>query len=296
MASSEIYNLILSLIVFVCLTALFSVLIVWLIKLNLRLINAGLEDDKIKEEYVKNNEKKQSRVGKIFDMGFPMLICIILFVALCFSMYSRFTEHDKVGAIPVIKVVNTGSMEYKHRDNYYLVENGLDNQIKTFDLIVLRELPKEEDLKIYDIVVYEINGYDIVHRIVDIEEPNVEHPNERWFVLRGDANIYTDEFPVRYEQMKSIYRGERVEFVGTFIQFMQSPAGMLCFLLVLFAVITTPIAEKKLQKAKDDRIEYLSLLKPEDIDEGVKVKACLITDREEFERAIGRSTPQDEEL
>jgi hypothetical protein len=96
--------------------------------------------------------------------------------------------------------------------------------------------------------------------------------------------------------MKSIYRGERVEFVGTFIQFMQSPAGMLCFLLVLFAVITTPIAEKKLQKAKDDRIEFLSLLKPEDIDEGVKVKACLITDREEFERAIGRSNPQDEEL
>ena len=87
MASSEIYNLILSLIVFVCLTTLFSVLIVWLIKLNLRLINAGLEDDKIKEEYVKNNEKKQSRVGKIFDMGFYAYLYNSICCALFFYVF-----------------------------------------------------------------------------------------------------------------------------------------------------------------------------------------------------------------
>ena len=285
MSPSEFYNLILCLIVFTCLTVLFSVLITWLIKLNLRVIRAGIEDHKIEEEYNKKLNKKQSHVGKILDVGFPMLVCIILFVTLCFSMYSRFTSNQKVGAIPTVKVVNTGSMEYKNKANSYLVENGLDDQIKTFDLIVLRELPKEEDLELYDIVVYETNGYDIVHRIVGIEEPNDEHPEERWFVLRGDANIYTDEFPVTYDQMKSIYRGERVPFVGTFVQFMQSPAGMLCFLLVVFAVIATPIAEKKFQIAKDERIEIIKQAKL-DKEKGIIVKAFLITDKDEFDASI----------
>ena len=58
--------------------------------------------------------------------------------------------------------------------------------------------------------------------------------------------------------MKSIYRGERVPFVGSVVFFMQSPAGMLCFLLVLFAMFATPIAEKKILNAKKARYALLT--------------------------------------
>ena len=38
--------------------------------------------------------------------------------------------------------------------NKYLVENKLNDQINMFDLILCRHLPAEEDLELYDIVVY----------------------------------------------------------------------------------------------------------------------------------------------
>lgn len=257
MKSYEIYNFIICLIVFVALTGLFSFLIVNLIRLTLRTINGGLDDERILAEYQKQQRKKESGFSKAFDRIFPVCVFILLSVALCFSLYSRFTENDKVGAIPTIKVVETGSMEFKHEKNDYLFENALNDQLETFDLIVLHPLPKEEDLKLYDIVVYKIHDYYIVHRIVGIEEPNEKHPNERWFLLQGDANKQADDFPVTYDQMRSIYRGERIPFIGSFVFFMQSPAGMLCFLLVVFAVITTPIAEKKIEDAKKARLAII---------------------------------------
>ena len=252
MQSYEIYNLIVCSVVFVTLTALLTTLIVWIIKLTLRAIEGGLEDEKIKAECTKE-KKKESPIIVAIDKVFPIFVCVILGVTLCFSLYSRFTQNEKVDVIPTIKFVETGSMESKHKENTYLFDNNLNDQIQTFDLIVLHKLPNEEDLKMYDIVVYEVNGYHIVHRIVGIEEPNERHPNERWFVLRGDANKMADDFPVTYSQMKSVYRGERIPFVGSFVFFMQSPAGILCFLLVIFAVIATPIAEKKIEKAKQAR-------------------------------------------
>ena len=261
MQALETYNLVLCGIIFLALTALFTWLIVSLVKSTLRVINAGLDDEKIKTEYLaEQKSKKENAFWVGLNNALVILMCVILLCALCFSLYSRFTENSKVGVIPTVKAVETGSMETKHKNNTYLDKNNLNDQISTFDLVVLHQLPAEEDLQVYDIVVYETKGYFIIHRIVGIEEPNELHPNERWYVLRGDANERADEFPVTYSQMCSIYRGERIPFAGAFVMFMQSPAGMLCCLLVMFAVIALPIVEKKLQQAIDVRLDKMGLL------------------------------------
>jgi hypothetical protein len=57
--------------------------------------------------------------------------------------------------------------------------------------------------------------------------------------------------------MRGIYRGERTPFIGSFILFMQSPAGWLCVLLIVAAIIATPILERILKKAKDERLALL---------------------------------------
>jgi multisubunit Na+/H+ antiporter MnhG subunit len=119
-------------------------------------------------------------------------------------------------------------------------------------------MPDQFDLELYDVVVYENQLGDlVVHRIVGIEEPNGEHPNERYFSLRGDANPYSDEFPVTYKQMCGIYKGERIANIGSFFAFMRSPAGYLCILLIIIAVIATPILEKKLWEAKIERLKVI---------------------------------------
>ena len=54
--------------------------------------------------------------------------------------------------------------------------------------------------------------------------------------------------------MKAIYRGYRIPFIGSFVLFMQSPAGWLCMLLIVGAMIASPILDNRLQKEKDIRI------------------------------------------
>ena len=125
-------------------------------------------------------------------------------------------------------------------------------------MIFTYKLPAEEDLELYDIVVYEVDDILVIHRIVGIEEPNNSH-KERYFLLQGDAIERPDRFPVYYSQMKAIYRGERIPFIGSFVTFMQSPAGWLCVILLVFTMIALPVVEKKLQKAIDARY---AIIKP----------------------------------
>ena len=93
----------------------------------------------------------------------------------------------------------------------------------------------------------------VIHRIVGIEEPNKFHPNERHYVLQGDAVETPDRLVVKYSQMQGIYEGVRVPYVGSFLMFLQSPAGWLCVLLVIFAMVITPIVEKRIEKEKNNR-------------------------------------------
>ena len=145
-------------------------------------------------------------------------------------------------------------MAEKNENNKYLFDNHLDDQIQMFDIVICRHLPAEDELELYDVVVYQQDDIYVIHRIVGIEEPNEQHPNERHFLLQGDAVERPDVFPVLYSQMQGIYEGSRIPFVGSFVLFLQSPAGWLCVLLVIFAMIATPVVEKKIKEETDKRI------------------------------------------
>lgn len=258
MTDYEIYVFFLCLIVFVMLTALSIVCLTIITRLSLRLINHGVEDEKILEEYRKKQGKKSTgRVAKILDYSVSGVVCLVFVAMLVGSLVIRCTENSCCGALPTYRVVRTGSMSEKNGKNDYLFENNLDNQIQTFDLIRTEELPDEMDLELYDVVVYETDGMLIIHRIVEIEEPNENHPNCRHFRLQGDAVDAPDRFPVLYEQMKAIYRGERTQYIGSFVLFMQSPAGWLCTLLIIIAMIASPILDKKLEDARKKRLALL---------------------------------------
>jgi signal peptidase len=191
-------------------------------------------------------------------MVFSSVTCLLFLVMLAGSLVIQSTENTCCGNIPTYRVVLTGSMAEKHEKNSYLWKNDLNDQLQTFDLIRTEKLPAASELRLYDIVVYEVDNILLVHRIVGIEEPNATHPNERYFLLQGDAVEAPDRFPVRYEQMRAIYVGERIPFIGSFILFMQSPAGWLCTLLIVVSIIASPILDRILQKARDERFALIS--------------------------------------
>ena len=263
MSGYDLYVFLLCLIVFIALTALFGCMLYYIIKQTLKTIRHGLEDERIKKEYVK--ETSATVWSKVASWIITIILLVVVFAVFGLSVAIQLAGDKVSGPVAVPKVVLSDSMSYKHRNNLYLEENHLDDQFEMFDLVYTEELPGEFELELYDIVVYEYRGDLIIHRIVGIEEPNKDHPDCRHFLLQGDAVKYSDEFPVLYEQMKAIYRGERIPYVGSFFAFMQSPAGYLCILLVIFAVVATPIAEKKLWNAKVERLKEIGFIPEEAI-------------------------------
>jgi hypothetical protein len=258
MTGFELYVFFICLFVFIALTILFSFLICYIGKQKVTIIKNGLADEQITKSITKRINKKAKKCSRIYDIiekAISIALCAFLCILFVLVGVSSCIGDTKVKSLPAIKVIASTSMSERYENNKYLFQNNLNDQLQLFDVVLLHELPKEEDLKLYDIVVYEhVSGALLIHRIIGIEEPNDSHPNERYFLLQGDAVHYPDTFPVRYSQMKSIYRGERIPNIGSFVYFMQSPAGIICLILVVVSMIMMPIADNIILKAEYDRV------------------------------------------
>ena len=57
--------------------------------------------------------------------------------------------------------------------------------------------------------------------------------------------------------MRSIYRNERMANVGSFVFFMQSPAGILCVLLIVAVLIIMPIIDNMFVKLELERVRHM---------------------------------------
>lgn len=261
MTGYEIYIFVLCLVVFTALTAFFVTLITYIVKLNLKLVRGGLLDREILLRRKKENG--HAAVYRVLEIVFSALFLIVAITVFGISLNIKINEKQPVKT-PVVKVVKSQSMAIRDEHNKYLYENDLNDQFQMFDLIRVAPLPAEKDLKLYDIVVYEVDKNLIIHRIVGIREPDATH-SERYFVLQGDSNRITDKFPVLYSQMKGIYTGEKIPYIGSFVIFMNSPAGYLCVILVAVVCAIYPFIDKKLRKEMDLRIASLNC-NPEDED------------------------------
>lgn len=263
MTQFELYTFILCLIVFLLLSTLFSVLLWLLVKLVICLIRHGAEDEAILKELSSGEQtKKQTSIWDVCGVLLSAVVCLALILSFAFSVYMQATEDQAPNGVPSLKVVKSSSMSYANEKNGYLAKNKITNQLQTFDLIVTQKLPDEFDLKMYDVVVYQQRDTLVIHRIVGIEEPTALHPDCRHFKLQGDAVQYPDSYPVLYSQMQGIWNGARVPFVGSFILFMQSPAGWLCILLILLGMISVPLVEKKIEKEKRLRLQAIRHVVP----------------------------------
>lgn len=264
----------LCLFVYILLVVVFSILILQLIKLYLKVINSGIDDLNIKREYeLRLSKIKTIDQMKIFDLQltkerkpdkFSFLSVVAnIFVWVCLlslffvAAYFSLGRNRAVKNIPLVKTVQSPSMARKNPRNKYLQENNLNNQIGIDDLVVLRKMPAESDLKLYDIVMYEREEEDqtllILHRIVEITEDE----SGKKYKFQGDALSTFDNKPVTYSQMKGIYKNERVPYLGSFVKFLQSPAGYLCIILIICVAFAYPFLDKKLENAKEIRLRLM---------------------------------------
>lgn len=265
MTGIELFSTILTIVICVIVAIAIGILVYSLFKAKIRLIAGGLDDEKIKKSY----DEDHSKSAKYYKIGGVVVNTIlgVLFTGLfATSIYVNVFAFNEPVSFASPKVVMSGSMSEKNENATYLVENNLNDQFQVYDIVIVQPLPGEYELQKYDIVVYSIDDTSIIHRIINIEEPNSEHPDCRWFQLRGDANPRADSKPVTYSQMKGIYRGERIRYCGLFVAFFQSPLGYLTFVIVAAYLLISPMAERKYDIAVYSRLVEIGYAKPEELE------------------------------
>ena len=142
-------------------------MVTYFVKSSSKMIKHGLEDERITIEYYK--EQKIKPAERIFYKITSGFVFVVVLMAYVLSLAVHLSGDMVLGKIPTPQIVLSSSMAHKHKENTYLEENGLDDQFDTFDLIFTHKLPGEFELELYDIVVYEVDGVLLIHRIVNIE-------------------------------------------------------------------------------------------------------------------------------
>jgi hypothetical protein len=72
--------------------------------------------------------------------------------------------------------------------------------------------------------------------------------------------------------MKGIYKGEKIDCVGSFVLFAQSPAGYLCVFLIVAVCFIIPVVDKKIIDEENKRLLEIGFITEDDIKKAKKKK------------------------
>ena len=261
MSSIEILSLIVTIVALVSLSFVFTFLFRNYFRGIIEAVQSGEEDaELIYEEAMGKREKTVAqKILHYSGKALSYLILLLLVGVFTGSLVSRFmgTEMSIGGNIPLVIV--SGSMSYKNDANQYLYANHLDDQFQTYDIIVVNPTASPDDIELYDVIAfYSSEGTVVVHRVVEIVDTS-EGP---MYVTRGDANdasdnnaLYGDYLP--YQQIVGEYHGVRVPAVGAFVLFLQSGAGVVCVISIVYCFAIFEFYRRKMDLAIEERTEKL---------------------------------------
>ncbi len=245
-----------------CFTLVFTILFVNYRKFAVSEITSGKRDIELIEQYFHDKQSSviaRKKVFKVLKFVLYMLLMAFITVCLVFTAFVRFSKDLPLGTKSLM-VVASGSMSEKNSNNTYLFTNNLNDQFPTYAIIVL-EVVKPSELKQYDVVAYRHpSGKTYIHRIRSIE---VAADGSVTYRTRGDAVASDDQSDTSYnvvttpDDIVGRYTGVYIPFLGAFVQFLQSLAGIVTLIALVFCLIMFDKNSGKIADAQVKRTEYL---------------------------------------
>jgi signal peptidase len=161
----------------------------------------------------KSNGK--TNLGKVIS-GFGVALCLVL--ALIFIINVTFIVKSYIYPDRV-----PDFMGYKP---FIVLSGSMEPEILAGDLIVTKEIAPG-DVKVGDVISFRVDQDVVVsHRVTEIETEGGLS-----FLTKGDANIGMDATEVPPENIEGVYLW-RFGGLGEFALFLQTPVGMLLFVVV----------------------------------------------------------------
>lgn len=236
--------------------ALFTILYQSYANAQIEEIKSGKKDIEIIDEviYERKEEvrKKKRKINIIKNIIYYTILCIVvpLFV---FSLINKINNNVLMINDKSMIVVASNSMSFKHESNKYLVENNLNNQFSQYDIIILERVKNVSELKPYDVICFKNDkGINIIHRIKEIE-----NGKEITFLTRGDSNNGDDKYHPKFDDVIGRYTGVRIKGVGIFIMFLQSYAGIITIVSLVYCLIMIDRNSEKINKIQMKRASQL---------------------------------------
>lgn len=219
-------------------------------------IKEGRRDIELIDDNINEQIKARSKKHKALKITLKVLSYLLSAAALTIfiiALINRFSGGDIVVGNSTVLVVKTGSMSEINAANKEELA-GYDNQIPTWSLIGISKV-NEEDLKPYDVIAFHDNNSNqiIIHRIIDIMEDDGGH----YYVTRGDALASEDGFHPRYEAIIGRYNNFHIPYVGLFIYFLQTNAGIVTILAIIYCLVLFGVLSDKIAKKEKERKEEL---------------------------------------
>lgn len=195
---------------------------------------------------VSNRGSSRGRARGISASGIVGLVLCIVFVPVILVnaalIAGSFLHPDELPGVFGVKpaVVLSGSME---------------PTIQTGDLIAVTDCDPTA-LHEGDVVCYLSSGKAITHRIASV---TTGEDGQLRYVTQGDANNAADRLPVTVDQVQGVWSGMRLPGAGNAILFMQTPAGMVLFIVCPLALFFAwdVWRRRRLDKAEEVRTAQL---------------------------------------
>lgn len=257
MTSTDIISTVVTFIGVFSFATLFTILYKSYASSQIAEIKSGKRDIEIIDEVIYERQQhvqnRRKVIGLIRTIAFYLIIITILPIFV-FSLVNRVMGNVMMIGDKAVMVVATGSMGYKNEANDYLFNRNLNNQFQQYDIIVLEKVEKS-DIHLYDVIAYKNDKeLNIIHRIISIEPGSTTK-----YVTRGDIydSSKTDLYKPVYDDVIGRYTGKRIPGVGIFIMFLQSYAGIITVISLVYCLLMIDRTAEKINKVQQERIDKL---------------------------------------
>lgn len=266
--STQAFALIVAAIAVTCFTAVFTILFINYRKFAVSEVESGKRDIELIELYFHGKKKSVIRGRKFLQILKTVLYTLLMaFITVClvFTAFVRFSDKLPFGTKSLM-VVATDSMSEANPLNEYLYNESLKSrypslsyQFPALCIIVIEKVDPQE-LNQYDVIAYDhhASGETIIHRIRMIERD--ENGNIKSFRTRSDKYTNDDQSGTEVTVPDDVigrYTGIYVPFLGAFVMFLQSLAGVVTVIALIFCLIMFDKNSNLISVAQNDRTEYL---------------------------------------
>lgn len=254
MTSTEIISLIVTFIGVFSFAAIFTILYKSYATSQITELRSGKKDIELIDEVIYERQTKVKRRRKVMKTIRTIvfyIIMIILVPLFIFSLVNRVQKNVTMIGNKTMMVVASGSMSMKNEANDYLITKNLNNQLNTYDIIFLEKVNNASDLKLYDIVAYTNDkGINVIHRIKEIR-------TDGSYVTRGDSNNEDDAYHPKFDDIIGKYTDFKLNGVGVFVMFLQSYAGIITVVSLVYCLIMIDRTAEKINLVQNKRIKQL---------------------------------------